>query len=107
MTHGCLAIGSAGWLRSGVEHRHRADRARGAAADPQRESDEREAALADHGLQIPQALDVRDAALRAGDVRLEVRLALRRRADRLDAEYSDALVGEPMHAVDMQPGDIG
>src|SRR5581483_1300332 len=89
------------------EHRDRADRARGAAADAQREADEGEAAFAHHGLEIPQALDMRDAALRAGKVRLVVRLALRRRAHRLDAEDRRALVGEPVHAVDVQARKVG
>ena len=46
-----------------------------------------------------------DATLGAGEVGLEVGLALRRRADCLDAEHADAAVGQPVHAFERQAGE--
>src|SRR6185437_13075582 len=89
---------AAGWwspprYRSALlKQRNRADRACGAAADLQRETDEAEAAPADDLFQVRQAFHVGDAAFGAGHVREEIQLALRRRADCLHTEHADAAV---------------
>ena len=57
-------------------------------------------------VEVGEAFHVRDAALGAGAMGLEVQLALGRRAHRLDSEHADALVGEPMHRLECEAREV-
>ena len=59
-----------------------------------------------HCFEIPQTFDMGDVAFRAGQVCLEVGLALRSWADCFDPEGRDLLVSEPVHRIDMQAGEV-
>src|SRR4029077_20432585 len=101
------AAGARSWRRSSCANDgDSADWARRATSDLERETYEPEPALAHQLVEVPQALHVRNAALTAGHMGLEVGLTLGGRADRLDAEHDDALVGEPMHGIDVEPGEV-
>src|SRR4051812_13641173 len=77
-----------------------ADRAGRPTPNPEREAGKAETAAADQLFELGEAFDVRDAALGAGAMGLEIQLALGRGTDGLDAEHADALVCEPMHRLE-------
>src|SRR5690349_14676958 len=91
---------------SAIEQRNGANGTCRAATDSQRKSDEAEATLAHQPLQVAEAFDVSNAALRTGKMRLEIGLAFGCRTDRLDAEHQDALVRQPVHGIDVQTRKI-
>src|SRR5579864_3409887 len=90
-----------------VEHRDRADRRAGAFAPFQRQADELEFALAEQGLEIAQALHMRDVELKAGLVHQRIHFALRPRPHRVDAEMHDALARQPLGRRDVDARIIG
>ena len=69
-------------------------------------ADKAKAPAAGHRFEVPETFDVGDATFGTGQMGLEVGLAFRRRADRFDPECGDALVGEPVHGIDMQAGKV-
>jgi len=71
-----------------------------------REANKPEAAAADELVEICEALDMGDPALSAGQVRLEVGLALGRWAYGLHAKYADTAISEPVHRLDLQVREI-
>src|ERR1700730_1715763 len=83
-------------LRIFIKYREGANRRAGPLAPLERQADEAELALADQGLEVAQALHVRDVELEAGLVHERVDDALRARPHRVDAEVHDALAREPL-----------
>src|SRR6202011_1697773 len=94
-------------LRILIKYRDGADRRAGPLAPLERQADEAELALADQGLEVAQALHVRDVELEAGLVHERVDDALRARPHRVDAEVHDALAREPLGRRDVDARIVG
>jgi enoyl-CoA hydratase/carnithine racemase len=89
-----------------AEHGNGTDRACRAAPDFQRKADKGEAPAANQLIQIGEAFHMRNAALGAGHMGLEIQLTFRCRADGFNAKHTNATIGQPMHGFQRKPGKI-
>src|SRR3954470_905612 len=89
-----------------LEDRHRPDGTRGAAADAQGKPDEAEAAAADEPVEGRQALDVRAAALAAGEMGPEVGLRPGGGVSRRPAALAVSAVAEPVHGLERKAREV-